>query len=45
MIKIGDFAKIFNISIKTVRFYEEKGLITPAFVDIYSGYRYMMNLT
>lgn len=27
MIKIGDFAKIFNVSIKTIRFYEEKGLI------------------
>lgn len=40
MIKIGDFAKIFDISIKTVRFYEEKGLIVPAFIDIYSGYRY-----
>lgn len=40
MIKIGDFAKIFNISIKTVRFYEEKGLLTPNYVDVYSGYRY-----
>ena len=25
MIKIGDFAKIFDVSIKTIRFYEEKG--------------------
>ena len=40
MYKIGDFANIFNISIKTIRFYEEKGLIVPKFVDIYSGYRY-----
>lgn len=40
MIKIGDFAKIFDVSIKTVRFYEEKGLITPAYIDIYTGYRY-----
>lgn len=40
MIKIGDFASIFNVSIKTIRFYEEKGLLKPSYVDIYSGYRY-----
>lgn len=40
MLKIGDFAKMFNVSIKTVRFYEEKGLLNPSFVDIYTGYRY-----
>ena len=40
MIKIGDFARLFNISIKAVRFYEEKGLIHPKEVDIYTGYRY-----
>ena len=40
MIRIGDFAKIFDINIKTVRYYESIGLIIPAYVDIYSGYRY-----
>ncbi len=40
MIKIGDFAKIFDVSINTIRFYEEKGLLVPAYVDNYSGYRY-----
>ena len=40
MIKIGDFAKIFDVSIKTIRFYEEKGLLNPAYIDIYTGYRY-----
>ncbi len=40
MIKIGDFAKMFNISIKTVRYYESLGLIVPKYVDIYTGYRY-----
>lgn len=40
MIKIGDFAKMFDVSIKTIRFYEEKGLITPSYVDLYTGYRY-----
>ena len=40
MLKIGEFANIFNISIKTVRFYEEKGLFKPFYIDKYSGYRY-----
>ena len=40
MLKIGDFAKIFDISIKTVRYYESVGLIIPAYIDIYTGYRY-----
>ena len=40
MIKIGDFANMFGVSIKTVRFYEEKNLLKPAYVDIYTGYRY-----
>ena len=26
MLKIGEFANLFNVSIKTVRFYEEKEL-------------------
>ena len=40
MLKIGEFANLFNISIKTVRFYEEKELIKPCFIDQFSGYRY-----
>lgn len=40
MIRIGDFAEIFNISVKTVRYYESIGLITPGYVDVYTGYRY-----
>ena len=40
LIRIGDYAKIFDINIKTVRYYESIGLIIPAYVDIYSGYRY-----
>ena len=40
MIKIGDFANMFGVSIKTIRFYEEKKLLKPAYVDIYTGYRY-----
>ena len=40
MIKIGDFSKMFNVSINTIRFYEEKGLLVPTYIDRYSGYRY-----
>lgn len=38
--KIGEVSKMCNISIKTLRYYEEMGLIKPVEVDIYSGYRY-----
>ncbi|MBE7082478.1 MAG: MerR family transcriptional regulator [Clostridiales bacterium] len=40
MLKIGDLSKITNISVKTIRFYEEKGLICPIEVDRWTGYRY-----
>lgn len=40
MLKIGDFANLFNVTIKTVRFYEEKELLKPCYIDKYSGYRY-----
>ena len=38
--KIGEVSTLCNISIKTLRYYEELGLIKPVKVDIYSGYRY-----
>ncbi len=40
LLKIGDVSKLCNISIKTLRYYEEMGIITPVKVDIYSGYRF-----
>lgn len=40
MIRIGEFAQTFNVSIKTIRLYEEKGLIIPSYIDVYTGYRY-----
>ena len=40
MLKIGDFANLFSVTIKTVRFYEEKELLKPCYVDKYSGYSY-----
>ena len=38
--KIGEVSTICSISIKTLRYYEQLGLIKPIKVDIYSGYRY-----
>lgn len=38
--KIGMFAQMNHITIKTLRFYEDQGLLAPAFVDQESGYRY-----
>lgn len=43
MYKIGEFAEITNLSVKTLRYYNEIGLLLPEEVDIYSGYRYYGN--
>ncbi len=40
MYKIGEFARIANITVKTLRYYNDIGLLIPEQVDIYSGYRY-----
>jgi DNA-binding transcriptional MerR regulator len=37
---IGEFSKITGLSVKTLRFYHEQGLLTPAVVDEQTGYRY-----
>lgn len=40
MIKIGDFSKLSHVSIKTLRYYDELGLLKPVQVDPFSGYRF-----
>ena len=40
MYKIGEFSKLTNLSIRTLRYYNEIGLLIPEEVDIYTGYRY-----
>src|SRR5512138_3890072 len=40
MIRIGDFSKLSRVSIKTLRFYDEMGLLKPVQVDRFTGYRY-----
>jgi DNA-binding transcriptional MerR regulator len=39
-IKIGDFARLCQVSVVTLRHYDELGLLKPLAVDRQSGYRY-----
>ena len=39
MITIGEFALSTGVSVKALRFYDDRGLLTPAEVDPHSGYR------
>ena len=40
MYRIGVFSKISKTTIKTLRYYDEIGLLKPAYVDEDNGYRY-----
>ncbi|MBC8330845.1 MAG: GyrI-like domain-containing protein [Anaerolineae bacterium] len=40
MIRIGDFSKLAYITVKTLHHYGEIGLLRPAHIDRYTGYRY-----
>lgn len=40
MFSIGEFSKITGMTIKTLRFYHERGILIPARVEAGSGYRY-----
>lgn len=40
MLKIGDFSALSQVSIKTLRYYDERGLLSPAHIDPSTGYRY-----
>ena len=37
---IGDFSKITGLTVKTLRYYHEQGLLVPSCVDEQTGYRY-----
>lgn len=39
MIRIGDLSKISRVSVKTLRYYDEIGLLKPVAVDPSTGYR------
>jgi DNA-binding transcriptional MerR regulator len=40
MFKIGDFSKLSQVTVKTLRYYDELGLLKPVEVDRFTGYRY-----
>ena len=40
MLSIGAFSKISNVTTKTLRYYDEIGLIKPVYVNDENGYRY-----
>ncbi len=40
MLKIGEFSKIARVTIKTLRYYDRMGLLKPAHIDRFTGYRY-----
>ena len=39
MLKIGTFSRICQVSVKTLRYYDEIGLLKPAQIDRFTGYR------
>ena len=38
--KIGEFSRMMQVTVKTLRHYEKKGLLLPYEVDEWTGYRY-----
>ena len=40
MLKIGMLANLSRVSVKTLRYYDQIGLLKPAEIDVYTGYRY-----
>ena len=40
MLKIGEFSKLCQMTVKALRFYEKEGLLIPASVDEWTGYRF-----
>ncbi len=45
MFTIGEFSRITGLSIKALRLYHDKGIITPAKIEEFTGYRYYNNKT
>lgn len=40
LLSIGELSKVTGVHIKSLRYYDSLGILTPAFVDPDSGYRY-----
>ena len=39
MFSIGEFSKITGLTVKTLRYYHEEGVLVPSHVDGQTGYR------
>lgn len=40
MYRIGEFSKIVDIPVRTLRYYDEFGVLQPSEIDKFTGYRY-----
>lgn len=40
MYKIGELSKLSNLPVKTLRYYDNEGLLSPDYIDAFTGYRY-----
>src|SRR4051812_31210312 len=40
MFTIGEFSRITGLTVKSLRFYHEQGVLVPSYVDPQTGYRY-----
>lgn len=40
MLQIGEFSRVCQVSVKTLHHYDKIGLLAPAEVDRFTGYRY-----
>lgn len=38
--KIGEFAKACGVSVSALRYYDEQGVLSPVYIDKFTGYRY-----
>lgn len=39
-LKISEFSKLMQVTVKTVKLYEQRGLLIPSQIDPWTGYRY-----
>ena len=39
-VSIGDFSRMTHLTVKTLRYYHDVGLLAPATIDNMTGYRY-----
>ena len=42
-LKIGEFSQMMQVTVKTLRHYEKKGLLLPCEVDEWTGYKKTQN--